>query len=234
MDQRIKKLCRFQSREEVNKKLEEINSYSRLITEEFYGMRDKLIFKDIGLNIEFTSDIEHVLLGVSCKERAKIKRQQTMLEKYGCHFSKTNEFRTKVKKTMLERYGVEHNMKHPELSLKNARSNNKKQIKIHWKNLKELVCVGTYEAAVVDYLNFHKIDYIWQPEIFNLKNTTYRPDLYLIEKDLYIEIKGFFRQDALDKWNKFQEIKPNSELWDKQKLKELGFKFNRKGKASYG
>ena len=47
-------------------------------------------------------------------------------------------------------------------------------------------------------------------------------DCYLPERDLYIEIKGYFRKDAKEKWDWFHKEYPNSELWDKKKLKELG------------
>ena len=76
---------------------------------------------------------------------------------------------------------------------------------------------------VVRYLNKNQIEYSWQPEVFKLSTgRTYRPDLYLIDQDLWIEIKGFFLGMAEEKWNEFHSIiKPNSELWNLQKLKEM-------------
>jgi len=43
-----------------------------------------------------------------------------------------------------------------------------------------------------------------------------------VEKKKWIEIKGYFRKDAKKKWNWFHKEYPNSELWDKNKLKEMG------------
>lgn len=37
----------------------------------------------------------------------------------------------------------------------------------------------------------------------------------------WAEIKGYFWDDAKEKWKWFNEEKPNSELWDKNKLKEM-------------
>jgi len=50
---------------------------------------------------------------------------------------------------------------------------------------------------------------------------TYRLDLYLIDEDKYVEIKGYFRKDAQEKWDWFHKTHTNSELWNKKKLKEL-------------
>jgi hypothetical protein len=55
----------------------------------------------------------------------------------------------------------------------------------------------------------------------NGKTKTYRPDLYLAEQDKWVEIKGFFRKDAQDKWDWFHSSYANSELWNKPKLIEL-------------
>ena len=51
---------------------------------------------------------------------------------------------------------------------------------------------------------------------------TFRPDCYLIGKRKpWIEIKGYFRQKNKEKWDWFHKKYPNSELWDKKKLKEM-------------
>ena len=47
-------------------------------------------------------------------------------------------------------------------------------------------------------------------------------DLRLVKQNLYVEIKGQFYKDALEKWNWFHETYPNSELWNEPKLKKLG------------
>jgi len=35
-----------------------------------------------------------------------------------------------------------------------------------------------------------------------------------------LKLSGYFRKDAKEKWNWFHKTYPNSELWDKEKLKE--------------
>lgn len=92
----------------------------------------------------------------------------------------------------------------------------------HWKTGKEIVCVGSYEANVVCFLNKNKIDFLWQPKTFQITSKkTYRPDLYLIEKDKWIEIKGHFWNDSKEKWNWFHTNFSNSDLWNEKKLKEM-------------
>lgn len=108
-----------------------------------------------------------------------------------------------------------------------AKKSNYSYIIQHWKTGEELVCVASYEKAVVEYLNLNKINFRWQPKTFKLtlsdgSTTTYRPDIYLYSTKKWIEIKGYFRKDAEEKWNNFILTKPNSELWDKIKLKEMG------------
>ena len=110
-----------------------------------------------------------------------------------------------------------------------AKSSQNTYIRTHWKTRKKLICQASYEPKVVDYLNTNKINYLWQPQIFKTpfltkkgKNRTYLPDLYLIDSNTWVEIKGWFRKDALDKWNWFKTEFPTAELWDKKKLKEMG------------
>lgn len=80
-------------------------------------------FLDIERNVEF--DCEFAILkrnlkrnpsttfGAS-KEEQQIKSKATMHEKYGGHYSKTEDFKKRVKKTSLEKYGVENVMKSKE------------------------------------------------------------------------------------------------------------------------
>jgi hypothetical protein len=67
---------------------------------------------------------------------------------------------------------------------------------------------------------------MWHPIRFVLSNgkNTYTPDLYLIERDVYIEIKGAWISDALSKWEEFKEAYPTAELWDRDKLRSIGIK----------
>jgi len=90
------------------------------------------------------------------------------------------------------------------------------------KTEEEIICVASYEKKVVEYFNKNKIDFNWQVQTFLMPNgKTYRPDCYLPDNNKWIEIKGYFRKDAREKWEWFTENYPNSELWDEEVLKKM-------------
>lgn len=125
--------------------------------------------------------------------------------------------------TCLKRYGVSHITQNKYFALKIAKACNKTAIRYHWKTNEELVCQGSYETKVVDFLNKNKINFLWQPEIFVMSNgKTYRPDLFLVNENKWIEIKGYMRKDAQEKWDWFKTHNPTAELWNQKKLKEIG------------
>jgi hypothetical protein len=126
------------------------------------------------------------------------------------------------KRTFLRKYGVDNPSKNRDIALKTAKSLRNAYILNHWKTGEEVVCVASYEKKVVEYFNKNKIDFHWQPKVFQMPNgKTYRPDCYLPDQDLWIEVKGYFRKTSLDKWIWFQSVYINSELWNKKKLKEM-------------
>ena len=94
--------------------------------------------------------------------------------------------------------------------------------KKHWKTQEDLTCVGKYERNVVDYLNSLKVDYDWQIPILMPDGRKYICDLYVKDWDKWIEIKGKFFVIGKYKWEWFHSAYPNSELWDSNKLNELG------------
>jgi hypothetical protein len=112
-----------------------------------------------------------------------------------------------------------------------AKKMNKSAVLYHWRTGEELICVGSYEVKTVEYFNKNKIYFQWQSETFTLPNKkTYRPDAFLIQENKWIEIKGYFRNDAKEKWGWFHSNHPNSELWDQKKLEEMGIlKFSNTG-----
>lgn len=106
---------------------------------------------------------------------------------------------------------------------KRSKSANNSYILHHWKTGEELVCQASWEKKVVEYLNKNKINFRWQPRSFNMPDgKKYYPDMYLHSTKKWVEIKGYFRKDAKEKWDWFKTIKPNSELWNKQKLQSMG------------
>lgn len=139
----------------------------------------------------------------------------------------------KARVTMLRKYGVEHNAQNREFAIKTAKSLNNSGTLFHWKTSEELVFVASYEKATIEFLNKNQIDFKWQPEVFKVplnicttlkgNQTTYRPDLFLIKENKYIEIKGYFREEqARLKWEWFHRTYPNSELWMKNELMNKG------------
>lgn len=152
------------------------------------------------------------------------KKMQTCLKNNGTNYpSQNKKIKLKMEMTNIERYGVKYVSQNSEIALKQARKLNKPSIKYHWKTNEELVCQGSYEAKTVDFLNENKIEYLWQSKTFTLaENKTYRPDLYLIDEDLWVEIKGYWRKDAFLKWEQFKKLQPNCEVWDKIVLKNKG------------
>jgi len=136
--------------------------------------------------------------------------------------------RIKAMATTLARYGVENISQNREKALQAAKTGNNTCVKLHWKTGEELICKASYEPKVVDYLNTNRIDFLWQPQVFitpilTLKGniSTYRPDLFLINENKWVEIKGYMRPCSQLKWDWFKTQFPDAELWDREKLKEM-------------
>jgi len=103
------------------------------------------------------------------------------------------------------------------------KSQNNYYVLSHWKTNEIVRCHGSWEKKVAEYLNTNKINYRWQPRSFRMSDgRRYYPDLYLFSTKQWVEIKGYFWGDAEEKWEWFQSIKPNSELWNRNKLKQMG------------
>ena len=153
------------------------------------------------------------------------KQKQTNLKNNGYEYPAQNpQCQGKRIKTNVERYGCPHPSQNSEVHEKQTKSNHITTIKYHWLTGQQLKCTASYEGAVVDYLNNNKINYIWQPKPpFVLSNDKrYFIDLYIIDMDMWVEIKGYMRPHSLLKWTEFHEtIHQNSELWDKKKLEEM-------------
>jgi len=151
------------------------------------------------------------------------KMKQTSIKKYGCACPLQNqEVHQKTIQTNLKLYGVEHPSQNAEIALKQAKAMNGCRTLYHWKTNEELICIGSYEAKVIEKWNLNKINFVWQTEIFKMPGgRTYRPDAYLSDLDIWVEIKGYFRGDAEEKWEWFHAEYPNSELWNEDKLIEM-------------
>lgn len=129
----------------------------------------------------------------------------------------------KTKSFWLEKYGAESPMLVREIYSKAKKSMRRSTCLTHWKTNEEVVCVGTYETRVVEHLNQEKIDFEWQPLIELPSGMKYYCDLYIKPLDLYVEIKGWWMQQrSKDKWEEFHSLYPNSELWNRPKLRSIG------------
>jgi hypothetical protein len=82
---------------------------------------------------------------------------------------------------------------------------------------------SSWEIAYAKYLDKNKIKWQYEPKTFDLGDTTYTPDFYLPETDTYVEIKGYWRDDAKKKFKMFQKkyYSMNIVLLTKKELKKL-------------
>ena len=81
-----------------------------------------------------------------------------------------------------------------------------------------------WEVLFAQFLDLNGYKWEYEPKVFDLGNCTYRPDFYITEWDLYIEIKGWFKTDAKKKIKLFRKLYPKLKLQIlmKKSLKELG------------
>jgi hypothetical protein len=192
----------------------------------YSGTGRKAKFVDIEFG-EYTAFVANVLAGKVCRERAIRNTKETNLSKYGsvCPVQGLAE---SIRLSNINKYGVEWPMQNREIALKAAKAANNSSVKCHWETGEELVCVGSYEAGVVEYLNRNRVRFMWQPRVFQMppdasgRHRSYRPDLYLVDEDKWVEIKGYFRKDAYDKWSWFSGEYKTAELWDAGTLKKMG------------
>jgi hypothetical protein len=76
--------------------------------------------------------------------------------------------------------------------------------------------IGSYEPLVAFALSASDIVWSYEPKAFPLvldgKRVTYRPDFYLPEYNMWLEVKGFWRGDAYQKVSQFYIQYPNENL----------------------
>jgi len=83
---------------------------------------------------------------------------------------------------------------------------------------------SSYEIAYAQWLDKQGIKWLYESKTFDLDTTTYTPDFYLPKKDLYIEIKGWFRDKDKEKINNFKSkyLKEKIKVLLKEDLINLG------------
>jgi len=83
---------------------------------------------------------------------------------------------------------------------------------------------SNWEIAFAYFLDCSGIKWEYESKTFDLGNTTYTPDFYIPEWDCYIEIKGWWRDDAKEKFQlfkkKYSDI--NIKVLEQKKLKKFG------------
>jgi len=77
---------------------------------------------------------------------------------------------------------------------------------------------SSYEIRFAYFLSLSGYKWKYESKTFDLGNTTYTPDFYIRDFNCYIEIKGWWRDDAKRKFNKFKRLYP------KIRIKVLGQK----------
>lgn len=179
----------------------------------------------LNINIQCLSEIyinnkKDLLL--KCSKCGNIWKNNFHALKNGRGCNNLECYKIKRKNTMLSLYGVENISQNRNFSLKAAKSQRLSYTLYHWKSNEEIICRANYEKKTVEWLNKNKIDYDWQIPFKIYDGRIYFVDLFLKDKNLYVEIKGWFRRkDSKEKWDWFHKEYPNSELWNKKKLEEL-------------
>ena len=172
--------------------------------------KDKMILSHTGMNWE-------ILFG---KEKSEFYKKRNSENYTG----KGNPF-----------YGKEHTdetkLQISKQSTKNARKGNKSNFygKKYWPKreklfFKDIYFRSNWEILTVKYFEENNIKWQYEPKYFIINDKcTYTPDFYLSELDKWIEVKGYWRDDAITKFAEFKIIYPNIniEIWDKTKLEEL-------------
>jgi len=90
-------------------------------------------------------------------------------------------------------------------------------------NYKGCKFYSSWEVKFAQFLSLSNIRWQYEPKTFDLGNTTYTPDFYIPEWNLYIEIKGYLTLEAKKKINSFKKIYSdiNFKIFFKKELEEL-------------
>lgn len=92
---------------------------------------------------------------------------------------------------------------------------------------------STWEVRVADYLTELDKDWLYEPYTFKLTEAvSYRPDFYIPEDDLYIEVKGRLLPKDIIKIDTFRALGFNLFLWGREELEDL-YLINSSGKINY-
>lgn len=139
------------------------------------------------------------------------------------HRKRMNE---KKRLTSIRHFGTNHPSQNKEIHLKMNKTSTKRYVKKYWKTNEDFVCQGSYEAAFLDWINMFQYEIEWQIPFTMPNQRVYFVDAFIKTgpyANTWIEIKGFFRGDAKEKWDWFHSKHlNNSQLWTKKELREIG------------
>jgi hypothetical protein len=69
---------------------------------------------------------------------------------------------------------------------------------------------STYEARFATFLTLQNIEWVYEPKWFEIgSGKLYLPDFYVPSFDVYVEVKGWWRDDAKEKFDAFRMIYSN-------------------------
>lgn len=85
---------------------------------------------------------------------------------------------------------------------------------------------SSWEANVARWLVAKGYTYQYEQQTFHYKDFSYTPDFYINELDLYLEVKGVWREREVLKTNVFAQEHPNIAIVDRPRYKQLGFNPN--------
>ena len=93
-----------------------------------------------------------------------------------------------------------------------------------WIRYNSILMRSSWEVAFAKWCDKQSIKWQYEPKTFILDETTYTPDFYLSEFNLWIEVKGFWRDNAKEKFELFKQkyCGERIKILDKQELKKLG------------
>ncbi len=92
------------------------------------------------------------------------------------------------------------------------------------KDIDKSICFySTWEANFARVLQLLKVRWEYAPKVFDLGKHTYRPDFYLPDNNVYIEIKNFMNDYSIERDRSFRKLNPdiNLEIISKIEYKQL-------------
>ena len=142
------------------------------------------------------------------------KKGTNQFTKEGSTYVVSKETRQKLSKAFKgKKYSAEHRARHSVAMLEAVKrhpdSYSKNNVVGRAKNIEYNGCIlkGSWELKVAQYLDTHNIRWTNDiqpfPYIWEGKERSYFPDFYLLDKDVYLEVKGYKRDRDVAKWQHF-------------------------------